>query len=130
MSSVIVRAMPHMTSTQLYFRLLAYVRPYLWVFALSILGMLISAATEVALPAAVKPFLDGTFVNNANESYREPLATGANLLNVAVPASYQGDPIHARFRSSSQGGLTPHDVSSSATPRWEASCIGPLVGVA
>lgn len=58
-----VRAMQHMTSTQLYFRLLAYVRPYLWVFALSILGMLISAATEVALPAAVKPFLDGTFVD-------------------------------------------------------------------
>ncbi len=58
-----VRAMQHMTSTQLYFRLLAYVRPYLWVFAISILGMLISAATEVALPAAVKPFLDGTFVN-------------------------------------------------------------------
>ena len=58
-----VRAMQHMTSTQLYFRLLAYVRPYLWVFAFAILGMLISAATEVALPAAVKPFLDGTFVN-------------------------------------------------------------------
>jgi subfamily B ATP-binding cassette protein MsbA len=32
-------------------------------FALSILGMLISAATEVALPAAAKPFLDGTFVD-------------------------------------------------------------------
>ena len=63
MSSVMVRAMQQMTSTQLYFRLLAYVRPYLWVFSFSILGMLISAATEVALPAAVKPFLDGTFVN-------------------------------------------------------------------
>ena len=58
-----VRAMQHMTSTQLYLRLLAYVRPYLWVFGFSILGMLISAATEVALPAAVKPFLDGTFVD-------------------------------------------------------------------
>ncbi|HUU72914.1 MAG TPA: lipid A export permease/ATP-binding protein MsbA [Burkholderiales bacterium] len=55
--------MQQMTSTQLYFRLLAYVRPYLWVFSFSILGMLISAATEVALPAAVKPFLDGTFVD-------------------------------------------------------------------
>jgi len=63
MSSVMVRAMQQMTSTQLYFRLLAYVRPYLWVFSFSILGMLISAATEVALPAAVKPFLDGTFVD-------------------------------------------------------------------
>jgi len=58
-----VRAMQAMTSTQLYLRLLRYVRPYAWVFGFSILGMLISAATEVALPAAVKPFLDGTFVS-------------------------------------------------------------------
>lgn len=50
------------SSTQLYFRLLRYVRPYWGVFALSILGMLITAATEVALPAAMKPFIDGTFI--------------------------------------------------------------------
>ena len=55
--------MQQMTSIQLYFRLLQYVKPYWGVFALSILGMLISAATEVALPVAVKPFLDGTFVD-------------------------------------------------------------------
>ena len=55
--------MLQMTSTQLYFRLLRYVKPYWGVFALSIVGMLITAATEVALPVAVKPFLDGTFVN-------------------------------------------------------------------
>ena len=57
-----LRAMQQMTSTQLYFRLLRYVKPYWGVFALSIVGMLMSAATEVALPIAVKPFLDGTFV--------------------------------------------------------------------
>jgi ATP-binding cassette, subfamily B, bacterial MsbA len=51
-----------MTGTQLYMRLMGYVRPYARIFALSILGMLITAATEVALPAAAKPFLDGTFV--------------------------------------------------------------------
>jgi len=55
-------AMQQMTSTQLYFRLLRYVKPYWGVFALSIVGMLLTAATEVALPVAVKPFLDGTFV--------------------------------------------------------------------
>ncbi len=54
--------MQEMNSAQLYLRLLHYVRPYAGIFALSILGMLISAATEVALPAAVKPFIDGTFV--------------------------------------------------------------------
>ncbi|HWQ38989.1 MAG TPA: lipid A export permease/ATP-binding protein MsbA [Burkholderiales bacterium] len=52
-----------LSSTQLYFRLLRHVRPYWAIFALSILGMLISAATEVALPAAIKPFLDGTFID-------------------------------------------------------------------
>jgi subfamily B ATP-binding cassette protein MsbA len=52
-----------MTGPQLYARLLRYVRPYWRMFALSILGMVISAATEVALPAAAKPFLDGTFVD-------------------------------------------------------------------
>ena len=54
--------MQQMTSTQLYLRLLRYVKPYWGVFALSIVGMLVTAATEVALPIAVKPFLDGTFI--------------------------------------------------------------------
>lgn len=58
----IVPPMQQMTSSQLYLRLLRYVKPYWGVFAFSIIGMLISAATEVALPAAIKPFLDGTFV--------------------------------------------------------------------
>ena len=54
--------MQQVTSTQLYLRLLRYVEPYWVAFAFSIVGMLMSAATEVALPIAVKPFLDGTFV--------------------------------------------------------------------
>jgi ATP-binding cassette, subfamily B, bacterial MsbA len=52
-----------MTGHRLYLRLLGYVRPYWRVFAVSILGMLIVAATEVALPAAAQPFLDGTFLH-------------------------------------------------------------------
>jgi subfamily B ATP-binding cassette protein MsbA len=52
-----------MTTTQLYRRLLAQVRPYWRVYALAIVGMLLSAGTEVALPAAAKPFLDGTFID-------------------------------------------------------------------
>ena len=51
-----------MNSTHLYLRLLNYVRPYWRVFALSILGMAISAASEPMLPALLKPFLDGTFI--------------------------------------------------------------------
>ena len=51
-----------MTGTQLYIRLLGYVRPYWKIFAASVVGMLIAASTEVAMPAAAKPFLDGTFI--------------------------------------------------------------------
>ena len=47
----------------IYWRLLRYIGPYRWVFAISIFGMFLSALTEVALPVAVKPFLDGTFIN-------------------------------------------------------------------
>ena len=52
-----------MTSYQLYARLLGYVKPYWRVFALAILGMVVTAATEPLLPALLKPMLDGTFVN-------------------------------------------------------------------
>jgi len=51
-----------MTSTQLYLRLMRYVRPHWRAFAISILGMALAAATEPLLPALLKPFLDGTFV--------------------------------------------------------------------
>lgn len=55
-----------MTSFQLYLRLMRYVRPYWKAFAISILGMAIAAATEPLLPALLKPFLDGTFVQKDN----------------------------------------------------------------
>jgi subfamily B ATP-binding cassette protein MsbA len=56
-----VRAMA-LSNTQLYLRLLSYVKPYWRVFAASILGTAVSAATEPLLPALLKPMLDGTFV--------------------------------------------------------------------
>ncbi len=52
-----------MTSTQLYLRLLGYVKPYWRTFAVSILGTAVTAATEPLLPALLKPMLDGTFVH-------------------------------------------------------------------
>src|SRR5258706_14069190 len=60
---VIVAPMGRMTSTGLYLRLLQYVKPYWRVFALALVGMVIVALTEVALPALLKPLLDGTFVH-------------------------------------------------------------------
>lgn len=49
-------------SLQLYGRLLRYVKPYWVPFALSIAGMVVTAATEPAFPALLKPLLDGSFV--------------------------------------------------------------------
>ena len=62
MFSAKVRAM-NLTSTQLYLRLLGYVKPYWRIFAISILGMAVTAATEPLLPALLKPMLDGTFIH-------------------------------------------------------------------
>ena len=52
-----------MTSARLYLRLLGYIKPYWRVFALSVLSMVVTAATEPLLPALLKPMLDGTFVH-------------------------------------------------------------------
>jgi len=46
----------------LYLRLLQFIRSYWNTFALSILGMVIAALSEPALPALLKPLLDGAFV--------------------------------------------------------------------
>ena len=54
--------MRDLNNRQLYVRLLGYLKPYLAVFALSLVGMALTAGSEVALPVLVKPFLDGTFV--------------------------------------------------------------------
>ncbi len=59
-----------MTSYQLYSRLLGYVKPYWRVFAVSLLGMIVVAATEPLVPALMKPMLDGTFVNKDQEMMR------------------------------------------------------------
>jgi subfamily B ATP-binding cassette protein MsbA len=47
------------TSRELYVRLLGYVRPYWKVFALAVIGMAATAATEPLFPALMKPLLDG-----------------------------------------------------------------------
>ena len=43
-------------------RLLRYVMPYWRVFAVSLISMIVVAATEPAFPALLKPMLDGSFV--------------------------------------------------------------------
>lgn len=51
-----------MTASELYRRLLTYVKPYWPVFAAAILSMAVFAATETGLAAMMKPLLDGSFV--------------------------------------------------------------------
>jgi len=50
------------SSRILYARLLRQVFPYRWQFAIALLGMILTAATEPALPALLKPMLDQSFV--------------------------------------------------------------------
>ena len=47
----------------IYRRLLSYVRPHWRMFVVSLLGMLIFAATEPLFAAMMKPLIDGSFVN-------------------------------------------------------------------
>ena len=51
-----------MSGKALYLRLVRHVRPYWRTFALGVFGIVIVAATEPALPALLKPLLDGVFV--------------------------------------------------------------------
>ncbi|AGA92048.1 lipid A export permease/ATP-binding protein MsbA [Thioflavicoccus mobilis 8321] len=48
---------------EIYRRLLGYAKPYWRVFSISIVGMLIFAATEPVFAAMMKPLLDGSFVD-------------------------------------------------------------------
>ncbi|HET7831636.1 MAG TPA: lipid A export permease/ATP-binding protein MsbA [Gallionella sp.] len=53
----------NLSSSQLYLRLLGYVKPYWRAFSISIFATVVAAATEPLVPALLKPMVDGTFVN-------------------------------------------------------------------
>jgi subfamily B ATP-binding cassette protein MsbA len=68
-------ANPSVTSRDIYLRLLGFVRPYVKVFSLAILGMALTAASEPLFPALMKPLLDKGFVpSHHHELYMIPLA--------------------------------------------------------
>jgi subfamily B ATP-binding cassette protein MsbA len=52
-----------MNSSALYSRLLRQVRPYWRTFGLGVLGIMVTSSTEPLLPALLKPWLDGVFVD-------------------------------------------------------------------
>jgi ATP-binding cassette, subfamily B, bacterial MsbA len=82
--------MRQMTSTELYLRLLQYVKPYWRVFALALLGMVIVALTEPALPALLQPLLDGTFVHRDETLIRWMPVIILGLITVRGSAEYMG----------------------------------------
>lgn len=55
-------------SISIYSRLLTYVRPHWRTFSLSILAMIILGALEPAVPALLKPLLDGSFVDQPTQA--------------------------------------------------------------
>lgn len=50
---------PGPSSLKIYFRLLGYVKPYIGMFLLSIVGFLIFASTQPMLAGILKYFVDG-----------------------------------------------------------------------
>ncbi len=56
------------TSRELYRRLLGYVRPYWKAFALAISSIVVLALTEPAIPALMKPLLDGSFIEKDRQT--------------------------------------------------------------
>jgi len=82
--------MRQMTSSELYVRLLRFVMPYWRVFALALLGMVIVALTEPALPALLQPLLDGTFVNRDETLVRWMPLYILGLIMVRGGAEYMG----------------------------------------
>lgn len=66
--------MQHPARQALFSRLMRYVLPYWKVFALGVLGMVLYAATEAALPLLMKHLLDGSFAQkNPQAPYVTPL---------------------------------------------------------
>ena len=53
-----------------YRRLLGYAKPYWQAFSVSVVGMLVFAATEPVFAAMIKPLLDGSFVDRDPEVVR------------------------------------------------------------
>jgi subfamily B ATP-binding cassette protein MsbA len=54
----------------LYLRLLCYVAPYKKAFAVAIVSIVVLAMTEPAIPALMKPLLDGSFIKKDPETIR------------------------------------------------------------
>lgn len=88
-----------MNSRQVYARLLGHVRPHWRTFSLAVLAMMVAAATEPALPALMKPMLDGSFVDKNEAIIRWAPAALIALFVVRGLASFLSGLAMARVGS-------------------------------
>ena len=111
-------------SLQLYFRLLSHVKPYWVPFALSIIGMMVTALTEPAFPALLKPLLDGSFVHKEGGLLQWLPALIVGLFLVRGIASYASDPFDGRehgglvFRARAERNFFIGRLSLSQQKKW------------
>ncbi|NMG77194.1 lipid A export permease/ATP-binding protein MsbA [Aromatoleum diolicum] len=75
---------PVVSSLKIYFRLLSYVRPYMGLFGVSILGFLIFASSQPMLAGILKYFVDGLTNPSATPFAGVPLLSALPLMH-AVP---------------------------------------------
>jgi subfamily B ATP-binding cassette protein MsbA len=61
---------PEVEAGPIYRRLLGYVKPYRWMFTVSIVAMIAFAATEPLFAAMMQPLIDGSFVDRNEEIVR------------------------------------------------------------
>ena len=79
-----------LSDVQLYLRLLRYVTPYWRVFTLSLLALVIHAATDPAVAALLKPMLDGAFIKQDPDMMVNIPFLLVALFSVRGLASYTG----------------------------------------
>ncbi|MCK0510610.1 lipid A export permease/ATP-binding protein MsbA [Aromatoleum buckelii] len=83
------------SSIRIYFRLLSYVRPYVGLFAVSILGYVIFASSQPMLAGVLKYFVDGLTHPDAALITGVPLLDGMELMHgvplmIVLIAAWQG----------------------------------------
>lgn len=91
MNEALALATGQYASRAIYQRLLSWVKPYWRIFALAILGMMLTAATEPLFPALMKHLLDNGFVAKQKElTFLIPLAIVLIFIFRGV-ANFMGD---------------------------------------
>ncbi|MDR0379003.1 MAG: lipid A export permease/ATP-binding protein MsbA [Candidatus Accumulibacter sp.] len=72
-------AKPPVSSLKIYFRLLRYLRPYIWLFAISLLGFVIFASVQPMQASILKFFVDGLTEPGKPTFHGIPLLDGLDL---------------------------------------------------